>query len=325
MAKKTKKLVGLLCLSLVFIMTAIAFLLPATANAADGDITSVTETIRVTVYDQYPAVKITSPGTESTETSSSIEIKFDYENSEYVDFTLSYVDDDGAVQEVSLPRFIPDNLDPQFGYASGSGSFVLNLADYGLSYNNYILNATSVSAIGPGYDSIDFTYVPSDAKQTGSEEETNDPIISVRHDDGVARVVITVYDENGNPIFDEPIVINYDEPYEAGVSQITLPFSSYGIKTGKYYIGIESYKYEVDEHGEKELVKIKAPSVFFEVTYTQPDAPAVPDTGRFIKNLNVAKSDVIITSVIVFVGALIVAFSILGRKKKNYRANIRRK
>ena len=94
MQKTRKKLVGLVCLALVALMTIVAYFMPTPASAT-GD--SHTDVIRVTVYDQYPSVVITSPETDSIGVSEELEVKFSYENANHVEFVLSYakVDDEG--------------------------------------------------------------------------------------------------------------------------------------------------------------------------------------------------------------------------------------
>ena len=68
-----------------------------------------------------------------------------------------------------------------------------------------------------------------------------------------------------------------------------------------------------------------SPYDMFLVTYTAPAAPDIPDTGRFLGNLNIAESDYVITALIAFSGAIFVAFLLLGHKKKDYRKNLRRR
>ena len=323
MTKTRKKLVGLLGLSFVAIMTTVAYFMPEGARATGPD--TVTETIRVTVYDRekHPVVKITSPESESSTVSPDITVNFDYENTQYIDFELAYVDEDGNPQTVSLPRFNPENLDPTFNYDTGSNTLTINLDTLGLSYANYVLTAKAYSPIGYAEDTIEFNYVPAKVEQGASDETTNDPVIVIDYDEGVAKIEVTVTDKNGNPILGDPMVFEIDEPYEGGHIIKTLPFSSYGLESGEYNVIVKTYKYVQNAEGEWEYVLIESPVTIFVIGYTQPNAPAIPDTGGLFKNLNATKSDLIMTSIIAFAAVLIISSVILTRRKKDYRKNYR--
>lgn len=350
---RKKKLFGRIGLVLVALMTAFAYYLPTSDAAATSD--SHTDIIRVTVYDQYPAVTITSPEDQTSGVSEDIEVTFSYENANHVDFILSYdtgeVDGEGQpiYKEISLPTFNPDDLDPTFFYASGDGTVTFKLGDYltthaaelGNNYGNFTLTARAVSPVGYAEDAIEFSYSPTIVTQAGSDS-AQDPIVEVSYDDGVAKVELMVTDKNGNPLFDEPIVVlvtpDANGDYLAGAQSVTLPFGSYGLASGDYLVYATSYSrtsaaaededgnpvYNDDGnpvyvYGYAEIANQHNP---FPVTYVQP-APDVPNTGRFLGNLNIAQSDYVITALIAFSGVLFIAFLLLGRKKKNYRKNYR--
>ena len=378
MQKSKKKLLGLLGLAAVVAMTVFAYFLPANGAYAEGPSDSHTDVIRVTVYDQYPAIKFTAPEDGHTQSSPYYEFTFDYENSTYVDVTLIYDATDeetGEVVQKELPlkRYEPENLDPTFNYASGTQQYDINLAtckigidedvfnipgcvatrtgglmlgmfvppadDDKLVYNKYILHIESHSPIGYDEDFIEFYYVPVYLIQTGSAEGTQNPIVEVAYDQDVAKIEIMPIDSNGNPLFDEPVVITLspDETgkYPAGTQTLTLPFTEGGFATGEYDVLVTAYKAnvtpgEIDpdtgEPGEDviEYEVISSPFDIYKVNYVQPAAPDVPDTGRLTNGgLNIAKSDYVITAVIAFVGIALAAFLILGRKKKDYRRNVR--
>lgn len=307
-----KKLVGLVGLALVVLMTIFAYFLPGEAKAADTH----TDVIRVTVYDQYPSVTINEPENESVTVSPEVEIGFDYENSQTVKMTLSYQDEEGNTQTIELPDYTPSDLDPTFNYASGNDTVTLDLTDYGLTYGRYILTLETISAVGSDTQSTEFYYLPAKSTQTGTSEENNDPIVNVEYDQGVEKIEIIPVDENGDPLFDEPIIIEVPEPFDAGSEEVIIPFSSYGIESGDYHLIINAYS-KNEETGEYE--RIPAPTVLFEVSYTQPEAPAIPNTGRLLSNLDVSSSDLMITSLVVFSFAVLVAFIILNRKENDRR------
>ena len=318
-----KKLLGLVGLALVVLMTVFAYFLPGEASAESS---AHSDIIRVTVYDQYPSVTITKPTNESSTVSPDVEIGFDYENSRKIKFTLSYTDEDGNVQSVSLPNFEPDpsTLDPTFDYASGSGTAPLNFDDLGLGYGRYTLKLETVAPVGYDTQSIEFYYLPAKATQTGSADEANDPTVLIEYDDGVVKVEVMPVDKNGTPLFDEPIVIEVPEPYEAGEKEITLPFSSYGLASGDYTLQITAYTLD-PVSGDVSPIELPSdvPTNLFKVSYTQPDAPAIPNTGRFLGNLGVSSTDFAITAVLIFSFVTLFAFVLLGHRKKDYRKNLR--
>lgn len=335
--QKRKKLFGRIGLVFVALMTIFAYQLPTVDAYATGS--SHTDVIRVTVYDQHPGITIKSPENDATVATPTITVTFDYENAEYIEFVASYVDENGATQTVTVGRYDPATLDPTFNYASETGATIeLDLAAYGLDYAHFILHAYSTSAIGYDEDSIEFDFAPTVVTQTGTDAES-DPIVKVDYDDGVARVELMVYDKNGNPIYDEPIVINVtpDESgnFHAGSETLTLPFTSYGLETGDYVVVATSYS-RTNTSGDPDNPVYEYNVIdsalgdidyrtSFPIEYVRPKAPDVPDTGRFLGNLNLAKSDYIITAVIVFVAAVLIASVILSRKKKDYRKNLKRR
>ncbi|MBR2586930.1 hypothetical protein IKE71_00970 [Candidatus Saccharibacteria bacterium] len=358
MPKRKKNFLGLLGLVFVGALTVFAYFLPASgayADEASYASDSHTDVIRVTVYDQFPSIKIDSPATDYITTSPTFDLDFTYENSTYVDFTLSYeeLDEDGeviAVHEVPLPRFNPDpsRLDPTFNYDSDSNTVTINLFDPNpeadtpaLSYGHYVLTAVSASPIGPSTgDAIEFDYVPVNLVQTGSAETTQNPVADVIYDDGVAKIEVMPVDRNGNALFYEAIVIEIEPDengdYLAGTKTIVLPFTEHGFPSGDYNLLVTAYSAttvpgEIDpdsgEQGEDtvEYEIISSPRTIYVVSYVQPLAPDVPDTGGLFKNLNLATEDVVITSIVAFVALAAVALLILAKQKKDYRKNLRRK
>ena len=320
MRNTTKKLLGFIGLALVVLLTIVAIFMPTEGVYAEGTAIG-TDTIRVTVYDQYPAVTIDDPETDFFTISPVLTATFTYENSSYVDFTLSYVDENGDVVEIALPQFVPDpeRLDPIFLYDSDTQTITINLRDYDLSYNHYVLSAVSGSPIGVSAgDSIEFDYVPAMLVQTGTDENTNDPIVEVSYDDGVAKVEIMPVDDEGNPLLDEPIVIEVEPDengnYPTGSQTITLPYTENGLEDGNYTVIITAY------NGDDEELPTTRPN--YPTTYEQPQAPEAPNTGAFLGKLNIAKSDYVITTAIVFAAFAAIAFRLITRKKKDYRKNI---
>lgn len=162
---RRKKLFGRIGLALVALMTIFAYQIPAPASAASD---AHTDVIRVTVYDQYPAIWFTAPkGGDDGHVQSSpyYQFKFDYENSTYVDVTLVYDATDentGEVvtKEVALKRYepAPEDLDPTFNYASGSQEYDINLATCKIGINEDVFDIPGcVSTRTGGLHLLSFT------------------------------------------------------------------------------------------------------------------------------------------------------------------------
>ena len=328
MSKQNKRLFGAIGLILVAIMTIVAYFIPTNQAAA---ISEQGDRIRVVVYNQYPSISFSGLSSSGTISNPSAEISFLYENIDYVDFSLTYTDEDGNDVVIALPRFTPEELDPEFGYASGEETLTIDLTQYGLSYGEYTLAAQAHSPIGYDEDSLEFSYVPATVTDTDKKDENGDPIITIEYEEGTARLEIMAYDEDGNAVFTDPIVIDIDPPYSAGSVTVTLPFGSYGLPTGNYYIEVTAYKYVagIDEGGNPidVLTPIDAPKVAYKVYYEAPDAPAVPDTGTMTGSLEISRSDMMITVSIATVTICALSLFILSGKthKKDYRKNLRRR
>ena len=328
MTKQNKRLFGAIGLIVVAIMTIVAYFIPTNQAAA---ISEQGDRIRVVVYNQYPSISFSGLSSTGAISNPSAEMSFLYENIDYVDFSLTYTDEDGNDVVIVLPRFTPTELDPEFGYASGEETLTIDLTQFGLSYGQYTLAANAHSPIGYDEDSLEFSYVPAAVTDTNKTDENGDPIITIEYEEGTARLEIMAYDDDGNAVFTDPIVIDIDPPYSAGSVTVTLPFSSYGLPTGDYYIEVTAYKYVsgTDEYGNPidVLQPVDAPKVAFKVYYVAPNAPAVPDTGTMTGSLDITRSDLMITASIAM--AAICAFSLFilsGRAhKKDYRKNLRRR
>lgn len=352
--RKRKKLFGRIGLALVALMTIFAYNLPNQAAAVSD---SHTDVIRVTVYDQYPAIRFISPEDGHVQSSPFFKFVFAYENSSYVKLTLKYyaIDQETGeevLKEIPVEDFVPADLDETFDYASGTQEYDFNLAtckvgyngaEYDipncvstrsgglrslrsfrspvdnekLVYNHYYLHIASYSPVGYAEDEIEFYYTPAYLVQTGNDAETGDPEVEIYYDKTVAKLGLQFYDLKGNLINDEPVILENEdqENFEEGAQGMTLPFASYGLAAGDYIVKILSY--------DKDGAIMDAPWDEFRVTFTPPAAPVVPDTGSFLAGLNIAESDYVITSVIIFVGVVFIAFALLGRKKKDYRKNYR--
>lgn len=322
MRNTTKKFLGLVGLALVVFLTIVAYLMPT--EGAYADEFAGRDTLRVTVIGQaeYASVVIDDPTTEEPSTSPEVPVTFTYMNAARVNFTLKYNDEHGNPVEKALPSFVPDpaDLDPEFGYASGTSTIALNLRDQNLGYGIYTLEVNAESPIGDSTgDSIVIEYVPVILNQTGADKETNDPIVDLDHDEGIKKIEIMPVDADGNPLLDKPFVVELTPDdngnYPSGTKSVTLPFTSNGLTTGDYTLKVTAYN-DDDE-------KLYSPRDTYPAEYVRPLAPDVPDTGAFAGGLNIAKSDYIITALLVFALASVAALRIVYRKKTTHGKHTR--
>ncbi len=328
--KLNKPILGFIGLILVAIMTIIAYFIP-TQNAVATDNTTVTNILKVTVYENYPSVTINSPKADNAIANQELSIDVFYENLDYIDFFLSYVNEDGDTIEIPLPRYTPTSKTGE-SIAAGEDTIRVNLRDYNLGYNTYVLTARAYSSLGYAEDTISFSYVPASLSQSDETNDDGDPIITIDYDEGVEKFEVMIYDDLGNPIFDEPIVYEIPSPFSGGTKDIELLLSSYGLPSGRYYAVITAYKsidaYDIngnpilDENGRpvKILTPIDAPSIKYVIHYQAPDAPDVPVTSGVLEKYNIDPYDYFFTLLLLFILlALIALYTIYKRRQKNYR------
>ena len=153
------------------------------------------------------------------------------------------------------------------------------------------------------------------------DQSTGDPKIDLDYDpdngspedDGkIAKIEINIYDENGNLMDPSPITI------EAPNKSIELPFSEYGYPSGKYAIEITAY----DRHGKVLYNSYIMYYVYDAATPTPipvPDAGS-PDTGGLFQGSNIARGDLLVTGLLIFLAlSLGGVIFILRRDKKSQK------
>jgi hypothetical protein len=285
-------------------MTILAAFMPNnSASAATPN--SMTDNVTVQVIDSVPAVEVLNP--KSGEMISSLDetLKVHYDNISNFTVTITFIDENGVEHTEVIDEVEPDqehgDLDIPFREFG---------ADYG--YGEYIIKVTGVGVDGSEVeDAVKFEYVAVTA-DVKMDEETGITDIKLDYadedpdldeEDKVAKVVINVYDEGGN-IVDEisPIEVN------APGKEVTIPFDDYNLPSGDYTIVITPYN-----ASGKELYK----ELTFVVHYNGLLVPSTADTGGLFTNLNIAKSDYLITGVIVFSLIGIAGIVFISRKNRN--------
>ena len=308
--KKTKKRVlGLLGLVLVIITTIFAAFLPGPEASAEGGITSVTDTISVRVVGSVPDVLNVKPINGSVFIYPDQDLSFDYENVEYLTITIRYTDKDDV--EHIIPLLEKDDPESFVDYIPGSYSTPLDLLAEDYGYGEY-----RVEIVGIGFndvkdfETVEFALYP----VVGEANEADDGkvYLDLQYDtenENINTIGINIYDENGSLVnVLSPITVNAPD------MRVELPFAENNLPTGNYRIEITAYNVEGDA-----LYKLY-------ITYYYYEMIPVPNTGALFSNLNISRTDYLVTgSIIFFLAAILgIVFIVKGRSNKS-RLNKKRR
>ena len=288
MKKIPKKILGLLGLILVAVMTIVAVALPGTEVLATS---SVTDTIVVRVVGEVPNVAITGPEDKSVFVSPKRTISYDYENVKNVKITVDYIDGEGKLHAYVIEDFAPsDNF--------GSGTVKLDLSDDRFGYGEYVVRIFGEGKEGePVENAISFSYYPFTA-EIEDNEETGNPKVVLDYDDendDIEKFEINIYDKDGNLVQPSPVTVTPPSKWT------DIPFADYNLPEGKYRIEITAYK------GSEALHKV--------VLYYDYKPIPVPDTGSFLRNLNISKADFLISALIIFFAISLGSIVFIVRRK----------
>lgn len=308
--KKTKKRVlGLLGLVLVIVTTIFAAFLPGPEASAEGGITSVTDTISVRVVGSVPDILNVKPINGSVFIYPDQDLSFDYENVEYLTITIRYTDKDDV--EHIIPLLEKDDPESFVDYIPGSYSTPLDLLAEDYGYGEY-----RVEIVGIGFndvkdfETVEFALYP----VVGEANEADDGkvYLDLQYDtenENINTIGINIYDENGNLVnVLSPITVNTPD------MRVELPFAENNLPTGNYRIEITAY----NAKGEA-LYKPY-------ITYYYYEMIPVPNTGALFSNLNISRTDYLVTGLIIFFLAAIlgIVFITKGRSNKS-RLNKKRR
>lgn len=297
MEKTRKKILGFICLAATIVITIIAANLPSANTSAVGTSTKIT----MRVVGPTPNIDIT----ESPESIIESPIPIVITPAQVITFICEHVDPVNAgliyrpfsSTTATVSEQIFSSLED---YQPCEHTLDLNLDDYG--YGNFIINIQGDGRSGFDEDSVTFDY--SSLVITAEQEEPGeDPIVNLYYDDEVVdTIIITVLDENGNPVPGlEEIKV------KSGTHEVELPFMDNNVPSGFYTIKATPY----NKAGQ--VVPNKAEA---SLTYIAPDLE-VPNTGGPLGMLNLSRSDYIITGVVVFISSAAGALFFLNKKKDN--------
>lgn len=304
MKKTHKKIFGLFGLVLVVAVTIFAAFLPGPKTQATTA-GQATDTITVRVVSSTPTISLSGIDSKFI-TSASQEVNATYDNIEKLLVTLKHDGETnvlldnvlvdyavGALSDIKLNliqgtcTYTYQYYNPSTGQNETTGDSI-DLTYFG--YGDYVLTASGYGFDG-GYEekSLVFSFVPvsMDIKQDGGKLDVG---LDYDADDGtgdgqVAKVVITIYDDKGNPVKNIPPaeILPPTDSYK-------INLSDYGLPSGTYTISAQAY----DKAGNKLYKPFER-----EIVYDAGKTP-VPNTGGVMGNLNISKTDYIITGLIIF-------------------------
>lgn len=292
MKKTNKKLIGLFGLAFVIAMTIVASTLPGPMASA---ISSVTDHVTVVVLnpEEAPAANIGSPSSGDKFITPEQEISINYHNIKSYKLIVTYTDENGV--EHPSETVVEENVEGGVGPASHNFRAIAEQFGYG----KYTLRLDAIGdddAPLPG-DTIEFEYVAIEA-DSSSESETGNPYIDLDFDQDqesltddlkIDKVVITVYDKNGNPVDGMPPIV-----VQPPVNKVEIPFDQYGIPEGEYTLVIQPFNLAGEALFD---------TVTLNINYTGEEdivVPSTADTGGLFKNLNISRADYLITGIGIF-------------------------
>ena len=314
MKKTRKKLVGLFGLAFVVAMTIFASTLPSPMASA---ISTVTDHITVVVRnpEEAPAASIGSPDSGDSFLTPEQEISINYHNIKSYKLIVTYTDENGV--EHPSKTVVEENVEGGVGPAAHSFRGIAEQFGYG----KYTIRLDAIGdddAPLPG-DTVEFEYVAIKADTT-TNEETGNPYVNLDFDQDqesltedlkINKVVITVYDKNGNPVDGIPPIV-----VQPPVGRVELPFGEYGLPDGDYILVAQPF----NSAGEALF-----DTVTMNVTYNGEEdivVPSTADTGGMFKNLNISRADYLITGLGLF---LIVGIGGIVFIRKHGKSNKRRR
>lgn len=308
--QKSKKILGLLGFAGVMAMTTVAIFEPNRSVLAQEGAVNVQVNV---VNNNIPAIEIKAPQDNQSSLNPNTPVKVAYTNGNYAKRKLFYKPANGPQQIIALPSVIkPASADKTWQddlslilstYGYGSYVFETKLGD-GTSDDDFVFKLE---------DTVRFNYLPAMPTAPVSENNENNPVISVSYNDDVCSISIQAFEKGkNNPLLNPPFIFNIPTPRPAGnISDIVIPFVSYGMPAGDYRFEITP---RACDSNNTEIPNGKSETHIN--GYNPPAAIDVPNTGYFtIAGINIVKSDLIATAVIS--ASLIGLFGLFATRKKS--------
>lgn len=323
MQKTKKQLLGFAGLAAVGIMTAVAYAMPAAAAedlppSADGK-----AEVTLTVLNGVNDVRIISPSDMSTVTDPNVTVSYNYEETAKVEVYIEYKDANGATIRKKIDEFLPSD-----DQVYGTHSFNIDVTDFSDAGKDYKIIAVATDSYGgTKEDTVTFSYRATISTPSKDPAPNGDPQIDITVNDEIDKIVIQVYDKDGNPVFvdkdgkETPVILGRDDIDENGNILVQLPFEEYDLPSGEYEAVIVGYNKKGDVLS-IDTIKInyirKEPG-----TPEGPDVPGNPDvpetppnTGFMIGGLNISRVDYLVTGLLVFGTVAGFALYLVHRKSR---------
>ena len=313
MKKTQKKIVGLFGLVLVVAMTIIATFLPSPGASA---LSTLTDNITVVVVSNEPSATISSPASGETFLTPEHDIVIDYSHLNSYKIIVTYTDINGVE---TTETYVEENAPAEHGPASYDFRSIAERYGYGDYVITLEAEGDDGSALG---DSIEFQYIAIEAEPS-KDEETGKTYVdldfdqdqeSLTEDLKIDYIIINVYDKDGNIVESmSPITI------KPPVGRVEIPFGE-DMPAGDYILVAQPYNAAGEEYN----------TVVMKVTYDGEEeeeeedivVPDTADTGGLFKNLNISRTDYLITGIGVF---LVVGIGSIIFMSKRGKTNKRRK
>lgn len=298
MRKRKKQLLGILGLIAVFVMTAIAYALPTPDAYAESSVSDSVK-VKVTIPESESRLSIISPKngdvlTSQTNGNNLVDVKIDHQQVYKVKLNTTCRNEAGDVTA---------NVNSESDTSNNPSGELDVTADLGkLSGVNYCrLTATGLDKNGNDaiQDIVEFTFRSVSVDIDDKTDENGNPITNIVISDDVVKVMVQVFDKQGNPIFvnkdgtDEPIWIPVDKFFPIGDGNLSLslslPMKEYGAPAGWYDLVVVGYD-------SKDAVVSMNVTEF----YYGDETADVPNAGSIFKDLNISHADYIITGLVVF-------------------------
>lgn len=314
MKRQKKRLLGFFGLSLVAIMTVVAATVPGPGTSA---LSSVTDTIQITVVGDVPSVKFKDPDHNIGTTEPEHLLVIEHENVDVAKIKIKRKGESTILDERDYTNL---------NYGAGEISTNINFENYGTpedhGYGEYIISlyGIDIDSSEAEYDSILVKYVPIVAGSvTQGEGESGDK-------DGKVTTKLEDYDDDNV----ETVDIYVDGKLVKTVSkdeldgEVEIPMD--GFESGDYIVKFVAK----DKDGNSLYLPEEKPLHYKKKGSGKKDdedipVPGTADTGGLFKGLNISKEDYLTSGLIVFFVFGVVAFGIVARsgsnskKTKNYK------
>ena len=314
MKRTHKKIFGLFGLVMVAIVTIFAAFLPSPGTLA-ADSTHVTDNISVEVVRNNPTIDIRGIQNDSVSPDGRHTATISYREVESITVKFTYTDPDGNVHVTTLPTKMIENVEGEiilsFNTLTGECNFdgvPGQIAEGNYGYGDYLISVEGVGEAGEpvGPKTVSFSTEPIGdgsriVKEEGAGEDGDDKYyLEVDYDNGegeeipgsaeIDHLVVKIYDEDGNEVKISPLIIYAPD------KRIEVPFAE---------IGDGTYRFDITAFDKDGNVIGKDPAYSFYYTYVGNHNEPIPvpntaDTGGMMGNLNISKTDYIITGLIVF-------------------------